>query len=56
MMAVRHDGVEIVRDPRTIGHQARIDYRHLIASLVRKPGAFAGYLYREELFPRLSFR
>lgn len=42
--------------PRTIGHKARIDYRHLIASLVRKPGAFAGYIYREELFPRLSFR
>lgn len=55
-VAVRHDGVEIVRYPRTIGHQARIDYRHLIASLVRKPGAFAGYIYREELFPRLSFR
>ncbi len=55
-VAVRHEGVEIVRYPRTIGHQARIDYRHLIASLVRKPGAFAGYIYREELFPRLSFR
>jgi hypothetical protein len=55
-VAVRHDGIEIVRYPRTIGHQARIDYRHLIASLVRKPGAFAGYIYREELFPRLSFR
>ena len=36
--------------------QARIDYRHLIDSLVRKPGAFARYLYREELFPRLVFR
>lgn len=55
-VAVRHEGVEVARYPRTIGHQARIDYRHLIASLVRKPGAFAGYIYREELFPRLSFR
>ena len=55
-VVVRHDGVEIVRYPRTIRHQARIDYRHIIASLARKPGAFAGYIYREELFPRPSFR
>jgi hypothetical protein len=36
------------------GH--RIDYRHLIWSLVRKPGAFARYRYREELFPSAVFR
>jgi hypothetical protein len=34
----------------------RIDYRHIIWSLVRKPGAFARYVYREELFPSLTFR
>jgi hypothetical protein len=34
----------------------RIDYRHVIWSLVRKPGAFARYVYREELFPSLTFR
>lgn len=34
----------------------RIDYRHLIWSLVRKPGAFARYRYREELFPSVAFR
>jgi hypothetical protein len=33
-----------------------IDYRHVIWSLVRKPGAFARYRYREELFPSLVFR
>lgn len=33
-----------------------IDYRHLIHSLVRKPGAFANYVYREALFPSLTFR
>lgn len=38
------------------GDEARIDYRHIIWSLVRKPGAFAGYRYREELFPTLTFR
>jgi len=34
----------------------RIDYRHIIWSLVRKPGAFARYRYREELFPSVVFR
>ncbi len=33
-----------------------IDYRHVIWSLVRKPGAFARYRYREELFPTFVFR
>jgi hypothetical protein len=36
--------------------RSRIDYRHIIWSLVRKPGAFARYRYREELFPSLVFR
>jgi hypothetical protein len=34
----------------------RIDYRHVIWSLVRKPGAFARYVFREEMFPSLVFR
>lgn len=34
----------------------RINYRHVIGWLVRKPGAFAQYQYREELFPTLTFR
>lgn len=34
----------------------RIDYRHVIWSLVRKPGAFDRYVYREEMFPSLEFR
>ena len=33
-----------------------IDYRHVIWSLVRKPGAFARYRFREALFPTLTFR
>lgn len=36
------------------GH--RIDYRHMIWSMVRKPGAFARYRYREDMFPTLAFR
>lgn len=43
--------------PRIRGDKpARIDYRHVIWSLLRKPGAFARYRYREELFPSLTFR
>lgn len=34
----------------------RINYRHVIWSLVQKPGAFARYQYREEMFPSLAFR
>lgn len=33
-----------------------INYRHIIDSLVRKPGAFENYRYREELFPTTRFR
>ena len=43
--------------PRLLGDGGqRIDYRHIIWSLVQKPGAFRRYRYREELFPTLSFR
>ena len=43
--------------PRIHGEREhRIDYRHVIWSLVKKPGAFARYRYREELFPSLVFR
>lgn len=41
---------------RIPGRTHQIDYRHLIDWLVRKPGAFTNYKYREELFPRLRFR
>jgi ribosomal protein S21 len=34
----------------------RIQYRHVIHSLVKKPGAFERYRYREDLFPSLLFR
>jgi len=34
----------------------RVDYRHIIDWLVRKPGAFEHYRYREELFPTSRFR
>ena len=43
--------------PRLRGrHKHHINYRHVIEWLVRKPGAFAGYRYRAELFPTSRFR
>lgn len=36
------------------GH--RVNYRHVIGWLVRKPGAFANYRYRDDLFPTSRFR
>lgn len=36
--------------------QAAINYRHIIHSLVKKPGAFAHYRFQASLFPRLIFR
>ena len=36
--------------------KVHIDYRHLIDWLMRKPGAFEGYRWREELFPTSRFR
>lgn len=43
--------------PRLRGqYQHRVQYRHIIDWLVRKPGAFAHYRYREDLFPTSRFR
>ena len=36
--------------------EANVNYRHVIGSLVRKPGAFARYRFRKQLFPTLQFR
>lgn len=45
------------RMPRLRGRALhRIDYRHVIDWLVRKPGAFAHYRYRSDLFPTSRFR
>ncbi len=35
--------------------EANVNCRHVIGSLVRKPGAFARYRLREQLFPTLQF-
>jgi transposase len=54
---VRYRGRRLATMPRLLGARtACIDYRHVIGSLIRKPGAFARYRFREELFPTLAFR
>jgi hypothetical protein len=43
--------------PRLVGKkQHRVNYRHVIDSLLRKPGGFRDYRYRDDLFPSLVFR
>lgn len=43
--------------PRARGDRGIVlDYRHIIEHLLRKPGAFERYRYREELFPSQNFR
>ena len=45
--ATHHDGQRHPRD---------IDYRHLVAALRRKPGAFARWVLRDAAFPRAVYR
>lgn len=43
--------------PRLHGRKKhKIEYRHIIDWLVRKPGAFENYRYRDDLFPTSRFR
>ncbi len=43
--------------PRLVGKkQHHVNYRHVIDSLIRKPGGFRDYRYRDDLFPLLVFR
>jgi hypothetical protein len=43
--------------PRHCGDRGVVlDYRHVIDHLLRKPGAFERYRYREQLFPSRLFR
>jgi len=54
---VYHGGVHQLSCERLRGEgKSAINYRHIIRSLVRKPGAFERYRYREDLFPSLTFR
>jgi transposase len=55
-LEVYHGPDQIAHIARQPGRQAVIDYRHVIQALLRKPGGFARYRYREELFPSSTYR
>lgn len=51
----------VLRVPRATSqggqrHPRHIDYRHLVAALKRKPGAFARWVLRDAVFPRDVYR
>ena len=54
-------GQRVLERPRAIPrpgdrHPRSIDYRHLVAALKRKPGAFARWVLRDAVFPRPVYR
>jgi hypothetical protein len=54
---VTHHGIAVQRMPRLIGAgRSEINYRHVIDSLIRKPGAFENYKYHQDMFPTSHFR
>jgi hypothetical protein len=56
-LEVSYAGQHQLTVERLVGRNGhRINYRHIIWSLVRKPGAFERYRYREDLFPTMTFR
>ena len=56
-LEVYYKGAHQLTTERLLGRNGHyINYRHIIWSLVRKPGAFPRYKYREDLFPTLAFR
>lgn len=56
-LEVYYGGIHQLTVERLLGEgKHKVDYRHIIWSLVRKPGAFERYRYREALFPTSAFR
>ena len=56
-LEVYYKGHLVERMERVRGErEARVDYRHVVGSLVCKPGAFPRYRFREQMFPTMTFR
>ena len=56
-ITLRYGKAVVQSMPRLVKDRgAAINYRHIIAHLLRKPGAFQDYQYRDCLFPQLIFR
>jgi len=57
LIEVVYANTVIERIPRLKGvSKHRVDYRHIIDWLVRKPGAFENFRYRSDMFPSSQFR
>jgi hypothetical protein len=56
-LEVRYGGELMATLPRLVGSRKHhVNYHHLIDTLLRKPGGFRNYRYRDDLFPSLVFR
>lgn len=56
-LEVYYRDIQVEWLPRVVGqNKQQINYRHLIDSLLRKPGGFRDYRYRDALFPTVVFR
>ena len=56
-LEVYYRDIQVEWLPRLVGqNKQQINYRHLIDTLLRKPGGFRDYRYREALFPSVVFR
>jgi len=57
LLDVYHASQWVTTIARLIGNERHhVNYRHVIESLLRKPGGFRHYRYRDDLFPSLIFR
>ena len=57
IVELEYRGERVAVMERLVGRELRrIDYRHIIHTLVRKPGAFRNYVFRDALFPTLEYR
>jgi hypothetical protein len=56
-LEVRYGQKLVEEIPRLRGDgKHKIQYRHIIDSLLRKPGAFENYKYKQDMFPTTRFR
>jgi hypothetical protein len=57
IIELEYRGERVAVMDRLVGADTRrIDYRHIIHTLVKKPGAFRNYVFRDALFPTLEYR
>jgi transposase len=57
IIELEYRGEPVAVMDRLVGAETRrIDYRHIIHTLVKKPGAFRNYVFRDALFPTLEYR